>query len=150
PWRVGDHRSGSRNGNELTLDPHPRTADSPPAAPAVAAPTSTLTNPIGPAPAASPPVDGVATTLCRRPSVLVVDDWPAVLQSVHDLLRIDFRVITCGSGVRALEVLRSVGDIDVIMSDQRMPEMTGVELLQHAKAIQPETTRLLFTAYADI
>ena len=36
------------------------------------------------------------------------------------------------------------------MSDQRMPEMTGVELLQQAKAIRPETTRLLFTAYADI
>ena len=38
----------------------------------------------------------------------------------------------------------------MIMSDQRMPGMTGVELLRHAKEIRPETTRLLFTAYADI
>ena len=36
------------------------------------------------------------------------------------------------------------------MSDQRMPEMTGVELLQRAKAIRPEITRLLFTAHAEI
>src|SRR5207253_6667975 len=85
-----------------------------------------------------------------RPCLLVVDDEPEVLRSIYDLLRIDYRVLTCGSGPRALEVLRSHPDIDVIMSDQRMPEMTGVELLQQAKAIRPETTRLLFTAYADI
>jgi signal transduction histidine kinase len=85
-----------------------------------------------------------------RPSLLVVDDEPEVLQSVHDLLRLNYRVITCTTGPRALEVLRSTEDVQVIMSDQRMPEMTGVELLRRAKAIRPETTRLLFTAYADI
>jgi signal transduction histidine kinase len=73
-----------------------------------------------------------------------------VLHSVYDLLRIDYQVVTCGSGPRALDVLRSAEDIHVIMTDQRMPEMTGVELLRQAKAIRPETTRLLFTAYADI
>jgi signal transduction histidine kinase len=82
--------------------------------------------------------------------LLVVDDEPEVLRSIYDLLRMDYRVITCSSGGRALEVLRSQGDIHVIMSDQRMPEMTGVELLQRAKAIRPETTRLLFTAYTEI
>jgi signal transduction histidine kinase len=85
-----------------------------------------------------------------RPSLLVVDDEPEVLSSVHDLLRMDYRVITCETGFRALEILRSEEPVHVIMSDQRMPEMTGVELLRHSKAIRPETTRLLFTAYADI
>ena len=82
--------------------------------------------------------------------MLVVDDEPEVLSSVRDLLRLDYRVITCGDGGSALEVLRSAEDVHVILSDQRMPGMTGVEVLRQAKAIRPETTRLLFTAYADI
>ena len=86
----------------------------------------------------------------ERPSLLVVDDEPEVLSSVHDLLRLDYRVITCGDAGSALEILRSDDDIHVIMSDQRMPGMSGVELLRQAKAIRPEATRLLFTAYADI
>jgi signal transduction histidine kinase len=82
--------------------------------------------------------------------LLVVDDEIDVLRSVHDLLRIHYHVVTCRTGVEALGVLRSAREVHVIMSDQRMPEMTGVELLRQAKAIRPETTRLLFTAYADI
>ena len=86
----------------------------------------------------------------NRPKLLVVDDEPEVLRSVHDLLRLDYEVLTSGSGVEALETLRADADISVIVSDQRMPGMTGVELLHQAQAIRPETTRLLFTAYADI
>jgi signal transduction histidine kinase len=84
------------------------------------------------------------------PTLLVVDDEPEVLRSVHDLLRLDYTVLTRGSGPGALEVLRSGQDVHVIMSDQRMPGMSGVDLLREAKAIRPEATRLLFTAYADI
>src|SRR5215213_7355547 len=86
----------------------------------------------------------------RRPTLLVVDDEPEVLRSVHDLLRLDYQVITCRRGADALKVLEGEGEIDVVMSDQRMPEMTGVELLHHARRIRPDATRLLFTAYADI
>ncbi len=85
-----------------------------------------------------------------RPTLLVVDDEREVLNSVRDLLRIDYRVITCLRGAEALEVLRSEEHIHVVMSDQQMPEMTGVEVLREAKVIRPETTRLLFTAYTDI
>src|SRR5687767_4241176 len=85
-----------------------------------------------------------------RPTLLVVDDEPEVLQSVHDLFRMEYRVLTCGRGAEALEVLDAPGDIHVVMSDQRMPEMTGVEVLRHASRVRPEATRLLFTAYADI
>ncbi len=79
-----------------------------------------------------------------------MDDEPEVLDSVYNLLRLHYRVITCTTGHDALEVLRSDAEIHVIMSDQRMPGMTGVELLRRAKDLRPETTRLLFTAYADI
>jgi signal transduction histidine kinase len=82
--------------------------------------------------------------------VLVVDDEPDVLRSVHDLLRINYEVVTCQRATDALEQLKAAADIAVILSDQRMPGMTGVELLKRARLIRPETTRLLFTAYADI
>jgi signal transduction histidine kinase len=85
-----------------------------------------------------------------RPTLLVVDDEPEVLQSVHDLLRLDYRVLTCTRGSDAIEVLDAPGTIHVVLSDQRMPGMTGVEVLRHARQVRPEATRLLFTAYADI
>ncbi len=85
-----------------------------------------------------------------RPILLVVDDEPEVVESVYNLLRLHYRVITCTTAHDALEILRSDAEIHVIMSDQRMPGMTGVELLRQAKDLRPETTRLLFTAYADI
>lgn len=85
-----------------------------------------------------------------RPTLLVVDDERDVLDSVRDWLRIDYRVVTFQRGAEALEYLRSGQVADVILCDQRMPEMTGVEVLCQAKAIRPETTRLLFTAYIDI
>jgi signal transduction histidine kinase len=81
---------------------------------------------------------------------LVVDDEPDVLRSVYDLLRINFHVVTCSEVAEAIAVLESSAKIHVIMTDQRMPSMTGVELLRRAKEVRPETTRLLFTAYADI
>jgi len=103
----------------------------------------------------SPPVpyqqESVNPSIERiRPTLLVVDDERDVLRSVHDLLRLDYRVVTCQRGAEALEVLRSAEPVQVILSDQKMPEMTGVEVLRQAKIIRPETTRLLFTAYADI
>jgi len=85
-----------------------------------------------------------------RPTLLVIDDEPEVLRSVHDLLRLDYRIVTCRRGAEALKVLESADEIHVVMTDQRMPEMSGVELLHQAKQIRPDATRLLFTAYADI
>ncbi len=82
--------------------------------------------------------------------VLVVDDEPDVLRSVHDLLRIDYEVLTYQRAADALDYLKAATDVAVILSDQRMPGMTGVQLLQQARTIRPDTTRLLFTAYADI
>jgi signal transduction histidine kinase len=79
----------------------------------------------------------------------VVDDEPEVLRSLYDLFRLDYRVLTATRGAEALGMLEAE-DISVVMSDQRMPEMTGVEFLSRARAIRPEATRLLITGYADL
>jgi signal transduction histidine kinase len=85
-----------------------------------------------------------------RPTLLVVDDEPEVLRSVHDLFRLDYRVLTRERGEDAVAVLQSPEDVHVVMSDQRMPGMSGVDLLRQARRLRPEATRLLFTAYADV
>ena len=85
-----------------------------------------------------------------KPILVLVDDEPDVLQSVHDLLRMEYEVHTFEHGPDALEFLRKNPVVHVILSDQRMPGMSGVEVLRQAMAIRPETTRLLFTAYSDL
>jgi signal transduction histidine kinase len=85
----------------------------------------------------------------RRHSILVVDDEPDVVQSVKDLLRLDYKVYGATRAADAMRILEEQ-PIDVVMTDQRMPEMTGVEFLQHVKDPHPDATRLLFTGYADI
>ncbi len=85
----------------------------------------------------------------HRPTLLVVDDEPEVLQSLYDLFRLDYRVLTADRGEQALTMLGEER-VSVLMSDQRMPEMTGVEFLSKARRIQPEATRLLITGYADL
>jgi signal transduction histidine kinase len=82
-------------------------------------------------------------------SILVVDDEPDVVRSVKDLLRLDYQVFTATSAQEGLKILQD-NVIDVVMTDQRMPEMTGVEFLKKVRAPHPDATRLLFTGYADI
>ena len=86
----------------------------------------------------------------KRPTILVVDDEPDVLRSLHDLFRLEYRVLTFERAAEALEALGTIDDVSVILSDQRMPGMTGVEFLEHARQIQPDATRLLVTGFADI
>ncbi|MBX9680192.1 MAG: hybrid sensor histidine kinase/response regulator [Gemmataceae bacterium] len=83
-----------------------------------------------------------------KPCLLVVDDEPDLVQSVKDLLRFDYRVL---GATRASEGLKIVANepVQVVMSDQRMPEMTGVEFLRCLRNRHPEVIRLLFTAYSD-
>lgn len=85
----------------------------------------------------------------NRPMLLVVDDEPEVLRSVHDLLRLEYRVLTFTKPAEALAALEEY-EVPVVMSDQRMPEMSGVEFLRRSKLIRPDATRLLFTGYSDI
>jgi len=81
--------------------------------------------------------------------LLVVDDEPDLVQSVQDLLRFDFRVLGATRATEGMKIMERE-KVDVVMTDQRMPEMSGVEFLKHLRESYPDTTRLLFTAHADI
>jgi thioredoxin reductase (NADPH) len=93
----------------------------------------------------------------RRPALLVVDDEPPVLRAVQRDLRNhygeDYRVMRAGSGVEAESLmgeLRRRGEtVALVLADQRMPGMSGVELLEATRALYPKAKRALLTAYAD-
>ncbi len=87
-------------------------------------------------------------SVTKSHSILIVDDEPDVLFSLSGLLRRDFQVFTAESGAAALEILRD-HPVQVIMTDQRMPTMTGVELMQRVRTEHPEAIRIVFTGYAD-
>jgi signal transduction histidine kinase len=79
----------------------------------------------------------------------VVDDEPDVVKSVQDLLRLDYKVLGTTRAADALIILNKE-NVNVVMTDQRMPEMSGVEFLHKVRDQHPDTIRLLFTGYADI
>jgi len=82
--------------------------------------------------------------------VLVVDDEEMILKSLRRLLSdLDVRVLTADGGEPALELLRQ-NDVALIISDQRMPGMDGVEFLRQSREIAPEAVRILLTGYADV
>jgi two-component system, NtrC family, sensor kinase len=80
--------------------------------------------------------------------VLFVDDDDANLLVSEAVCGDDFDVLTARSGAVALELMHA-HEVGVIISDQRMPEMTGVELLERVQVDFPDTVRLLVTAYSD-
>jgi signal transduction histidine kinase len=84
-----------------------------------------------------------------RHTILLVDDEPDVVKSVKDLLRLDYRVLGATSAAHAVDLLKEE-EVHVVMTDQRMPEMTGVQFLNKVRGDYPEAIRLLFTGYADI
>lgn len=84
-----------------------------------------------------------------RPNVLVVDDETRVTSTLDRLLQQEFATFTANSGSDALDVVRH-NRINVVVSDQRMPNMTGVDLLSKVKMLSPNTTRVLLTGYSDL
>jgi len=84
-----------------------------------------------------------------KPCLLVVDDEPEVCDSVSHLLYRNYRVLRAHSAAEAVELL-SQHAVEIIMTDQRMPEITGIEMLQKIKSQYPEAIRILFTGYADL
>src|SRR6266481_9713652 len=80
--------------------------------------------------------------------ILVVDDEPANLRTLSRLFREDFEVFTATSGVEALELLKQ-HDVALLITDQRMPGMTGIELVQKTVQLRPHMVRILLTGYTD-
>jgi signal transduction histidine kinase len=92
---------------------------------------------------------GIVMTVATKYSLLVVDDEPDLVDSVKDLLRRDYHVLGANRASEGLKILEQ-RPVQIVMTDQCMPEMTGVEFLSILREKHPDTIRLLFTAYADI
>jgi signal transduction histidine kinase len=84
-----------------------------------------------------------------RHCLLVVDDEPEVVQSLQDLLRFDYRVLGANRASEGLRILERE-PVQIVMTDQRMPEMSGVEFLGQLRESHPDVVRLLFTGFADV
>jgi DNA-binding NtrC family response regulator len=81
--------------------------------------------------------------------ILVVDDEPANLRLLERLFRHDYEVIKAESGEEALRLLGQ-HDAALLITDQRMPGMTGVELLERTAMMRPHMVRIILTGYTDV
>ena len=81
--------------------------------------------------------------------IMIVDDEPANLRVLERLFRPDYQVVTAPSGAEALALLEH-HDVALLISDQRMPAMTGIELMMKTVAIRPQMVKILLTGYTDV
>ncbi len=81
--------------------------------------------------------------------LLVVDDEPAIVRSVQDLLRPEYRVLGATDAEEALAILNRQ-EVHLLLTDQRMPGMSGAELLRRAHKAHPDVVAMLFTAHVDL
>jgi serine/threonine-protein kinase len=81
--------------------------------------------------------------------VLFLDDEERILKSLKALFRSHYDVVTATDGHMALEYMKQ-GHVHLVVSDQRMPGMTGVEFLRKARHVSPNTMRVLLTGYSDL
>jgi two-component system cell cycle sensor histidine kinase/response regulator CckA len=114
---------------------------------------SLITEPPPPAP---PTVLGTIRKYAKRlkqlppPRILVVDDEPAVRRFVDRVLRTaGYGVVTADGGAQALQTLQGGARFDLIVSDVRMPEMSGPELIARVRQERPRIPVLYLTAYSD-
>jgi len=82
--------------------------------------------------------------------ILYVDDDPQVLSAFRLAFGEDLNVRTCSSPEEALAMIRAGADISVLLVDQRMPGLTGAQLLTEVRKVRPELVRMMVTAYADM
>ena len=82
--------------------------------------------------------------------LMVVDDESDNLDLLYRSFRREFEVFRAESGPKALQILEQVGEMGIIISDQRMPHMTGTEFLSHTVEPYPDTMRILLTGYTDV
>ena len=94
-------------------------------------------------------IEGARPGDARRYAVLVVDDEEAILESLQMTLESDYRVFTASTGAEGLEILDRE-PVALIIADQVMPGMSGVEFLEQAIERNPGAIRMMLTGYADI
>lgn len=81
--------------------------------------------------------------------IMIVDDEPANLRLLERLFRRQYQVVTAASGKEALALLEQ-HDFALLLTDQRMPGMTGIELLKHIDGFRPQMVRIILTGYTDM
>jgi response regulator RpfG family c-di-GMP phosphodiesterase len=81
--------------------------------------------------------------------MLIVDDEPANLRLLERLFSRDYECLTASSGPEAIRLLEQ-HDVAILLTDQRMPGMTGIELLRHTSHSRPHMVRILLTGYTDV
>lgn len=97
----------------------------------------------------TPPENSESTEDRSKPAILIVDDDVNVTRSLARSLRDQFTVFTANSAAEALELIANE-DIAVVLTDQRMPGLTGVELLERAQHIRPDAVGIIISGYTDI
>src|SRR5215831_14353899 len=97
------------------------------------------------------PLGGGTPTLpgIERPKILLLDDEERILNALSALFRYKYQVFTATDGEKAIAILKQC-HVHVVISDQRMPEMTGIEFLRAAKEVSPNTVRILLTGFSDL
>ena len=95
------------------------------------------------------PVAAAFDTSGKKAKLLFVDDEERILNALRSVFRNQYNVFTASSGPEAMEFLKRFRP-HVVISDQRMPEMTGVEFLRQVKDFAPQTVRILLTGYSDL
>ena len=84
-----------------------------------------------------------------KPRILVVDDEPDMLDFIERVTRRRFEVTRCANGEDAMALLAD-GEFDVLITDPKMPRMTGLELLQRLADRHPRMVRVLLSGYTDV
>jgi CheY-like chemotaxis protein len=84
-----------------------------------------------------------------QPRILVVDDEEAILETMTFTFQDDYEVLTALDASRALELMDAHAPIAAVITDQRMPDCTGVELLKQIHERCPETVRIMLTGFSD-
>ncbi len=83
-------------------------------------------------------------------TILAVDDEPDNLQLLRRTLRKEYEITIANGPLEAIDILKIHGTFDMIISDHRMPDMSGVELLQYTNLHYPDMIRILITAYSEV
>ena len=96
------------------------------------------------------PLNAANVLTRQKPRLLVVDDEPDNLDLLYRTFRREYQVLRAESGHKALEVLEDDGEVAVIISDQRMPDMSGTEFLSKTVPDFPDTVRIILTGFTDV
>ncbi|HZM48238.1 MAG TPA: protein kinase [Burkholderiales bacterium] len=105
--------------------------------------------PVPPPDATPQPTPAPTEDTSKKPRIVFIDDEERILTALKSVFRANYHVFTATDGAQALDFIKKFG-VHVVVSDQRMPGMTGVQVLRQLKEVAPNTVRILLTGYSDL